>query len=59
MSKQFGHEDFLADLIAEACVSVQPEHSAFNVDNVRICKITGSGVTASSVVQVCTVCFSL
>lgn len=51
MSKQYGHEDFLADLIASACVSVQPEKTTFNVDNVRICKITGSGVTASSVVQ--------
>ena len=52
MSKQFGNEDFLAELIATACVAVQPEKTSFNVDNVRICKIGGSGVTSSSVVQV-------
>ena len=52
MSKQFGYEDFLAELIAGACISILPEKTTFNVDNVRICKIAGSGVTASSVVQV-------
>lgn len=52
MSKQFGYEDFLAELIAKACISIMPEQTSFNVDNVRICKISGSGITASSVVQV-------
>ena len=52
MSKQFGYEDFLAELIGSACISILPEKTSFNVDNIRICKIGGSGVTASVVVQV-------
>ena len=52
MSKQYGHEDFLADLISKACISILPEKSSFNVDNVRVTKILGSGLLASSVVQV-------
>lgn len=51
MSKQYGHEDFLADLITDACLSAMPLNGAFNVDNVRVCKVAGAGVTASSVVQ--------
>ncbi|KAA0201940.1 hypothetical protein HAZT_HAZT002139, partial [Hyalella azteca] len=51
MSKQYGYEDFLAELIASACISIMPEQTSFNVDNVRICKIGGSGITSSSVVQ--------
>ncbi|KAK2714890.1 T-complex protein 1 subunit theta-like [Artemia franciscana] len=51
MSKQFGNEDFLSKLIAKACVSILPEKTTFNVDNVRVCKISGSGLTSSSVVQ--------
>ncbi|XP_056910646.1 T-complex protein 1 subunit theta isoform X1 [Takifugu flavidus] len=50
-SKQYGNEDFLADLIAEACVSIFPDSGSFNVDNVRVCKILGCGVTASSVLH--------
>lgn len=52
MSKQYGHEDFLAALIARACMSILPEKSAaFNVDNVRVCKILGSGLLQSDVIQ--------
>ncbi|XP_022687930.1 T-complex protein 1 subunit theta-like [Varroa jacobsoni] len=51
MSKQLGHEDFLVDLVAKACISILPEETAFNVDNVRVCKILGSGITQSSVIQ--------
>jgi len=51
MSKQYGYEDFLSQLIASACISILPEKTTFNVDNIRIVKIAGSGVTASSVVQ--------
>uniref|UniRef100_A0AAX7SHJ0 T-complex protein 1 subunit theta n=1 Tax=Astatotilapia calliptera TaxID=8154 RepID=A0AAX7SHJ0_ASTCA len=51
MSKQYGNEDFLANLIAEACVSIFPETGNFNVDNVRVCKILGCGVTASSMLH--------
>lgn len=50
MSKQFGTEDFLTKLIAEACVSILPDVTTFNVDNVRVCKILGSGVQSSEVV---------
>uniref|UniRef100_A0A3Q2YQ88 T-complex protein 1 subunit theta n=1 Tax=Hippocampus comes TaxID=109280 RepID=A0A3Q2YQ88_HIPCM len=50
-SKQYGNEDFLSDLIAQACVSIFPESGSFNVDNVRVCKILGCGVTASSVLH--------
>ncbi|MEQ2193936.1 hypothetical protein XENOCAPTIV_018831 [Xenoophorus captivus] len=46
MSKQYGNEDFLANLIAQAC-----ESGNFNVDNVRVCKILGCGVTASTVLH--------
>uniref|UniRef100_A0A3Q2CGM2 T-complex protein 1 subunit theta n=1 Tax=Cyprinodon variegatus TaxID=28743 RepID=A0A3Q2CGM2_CYPVA len=51
MSKQYGNEDFLATLIAQACVSIFPESGSFNVDNVRVCKILGCGVTASTVLH--------
>ena len=51
MSKQFGNEDFLAPLIIEACKSVVVEGQTFNVDNVRVCKILGSGIERSQVVH--------
>lgn len=51
MSKQYGNEDFLADLITKACISILPEQTTFNVDNVRVCKIIGSGLFNSQVVQ--------
>ncbi|XP_074599050.1 chaperonin containing TCP1 subunit 8 [Brevipalpus obovatus] len=52
-SKQYGYEDFLADLIGRACVAVMPkgENASFSVDNVRVCKILGSGVTCSKIVN--------
>jgi len=52
MSKQYGHEDFLADLITKACISILPDkETQFNVDNVRVCKILGSGLQSSQVVN--------
>ncbi|CAL1538921.1 unnamed protein product [Lymnaea stagnalis] len=51
MSKQYGNEDFLADLITNACISILPEKLSFSVDNIRVCKISGSGILQSSVVQ--------
>jgi len=51
MSKQYGNEDFLSDLITKACISILPEKTTFNVDNVRVCKILGSGLQNSEVVQ--------
>ena len=36
-SKQFGQEDFLSDLIADAAIHTTPTNAQkFNVDNVRI-----------------------
>lgn len=39
MSKQYGNEDFIATLVAKACIAILPEKTTFNVDNVRICKV--------------------
>jgi len=43
-SKQYGNEDFLAELITKACLSVYPQTGNFNVDNIRVQKIMGSGL---------------
>ncbi|KAF6384473.1 chaperonin containing TCP1 subunit 8 [Rhinolophus ferrumequinum] len=51
MSKQYGNEVFLAKLIAQACVSIFPDSGHFNVDNIRVCKILGSGIHSSSVLH--------
>lgn len=51
MSKQYGNEDFISELISKACISILPEKTTFNVDNVRICKIIGSGLFSSEVVN--------
>ncbi|XP_071479827.1 T-complex protein 1 subunit theta-like [Diadema antillarum] len=51
MSKQYGNEDFLAKLISQACSSVLSKTATFNVDNVRVTKILGSGILGSSVLQ--------
>jgi len=51
-SHMYSFQDFLAPLIAEACVQVLPKNpSNFNVENVRISKIAGSGVTETTVVK--------
>ncbi|XP_055965232.1 T-complex protein 1 subunit theta isoform X1 [Sorex fumeus] len=51
MSKQYGNDVFLAKLIAQACVSIFPDSGHFNVDNIRVCKILGSGIYSSSVLH--------
>jgi len=52
MSKQLGNEDLLAKLITTACISIIPDkQTSFNVDNVRVCKILGSSLHRSEVVQ--------
>lgn len=51
MSKQFGQEDFISEIIAKACVSILPENTTFNVDNIRVCKILGSGLFKSEVLR--------
>uniref|UniRef100_A0A069DZ90 T-complex protein 1 subunit theta n=1 Tax=Panstrongylus megistus TaxID=65343 RepID=A0A069DZ90_9HEMI len=50
MSKQYGNEDFLAKLITKACISIMPEETTFNVDNVRVCKILGSSLLNSEAI---------
>ncbi|XP_037051648.1 T-complex protein 1 subunit theta [Bradysia coprophila] len=49
MSKQYGQEDFIADLIYRACNSIYTDH--FNVDNIRVCKILGSSLMKSEIVN--------
>jgi T-complex protein 1 subunit theta len=51
MSKQYGREELLANIIARACISVHAAGHSFNVDNVRVCKIVGSGVSKIDLVQ--------
>ncbi|KAF7289927.1 hypothetical protein MIND_01367700 [Mycena indigotica] len=51
-SKQYGFEDPLSALIAEAALAVMPTNpSNFNVDNVRVVKIMGGSLAGSRVVQ--------
>ncbi|ELU09284.1 hypothetical protein CAPTEDRAFT_170370 [Capitella teleta] len=51
MSKQYGNEDFLSEIIVDACLNILPEKSTFNVDSIRISKIAGQGVHNTSIVQ--------
>lgn len=51
-SKQFGQENIISSLTADACIQVCPKNPAnFNVDNVRIAKLVGGGLHNSSVVR--------
>ncbi len=53
-SKQYGYEDMLASLVADACLMVMPKaprKPSLNVDNVRVCKILGSNIYESEVVK--------
>ncbi|PPQ75082.1 hypothetical protein CVT26_011828 [Gymnopilus dilepis] len=51
-SKQYGYEDILANLVAEAALTVMPANPKnFNVDNVRVVKIMGGNLSGSKVVQ--------
>ena len=51
-SKQYGSEDKLASLVAEAALSIMPANPKnFNVDNVRVVKIMGGSLAGSKVVQ--------
>jgi len=50
-SKQYGQEDLVANLIFKACKAVYSGGAYFNVDNVRVCKILGSGLYRSEVVN--------
>uniref|UniRef100_A0A164X640 CCT-theta n=1 Tax=Daucus carota subsp. sativus TaxID=79200 RepID=A0A164X640_DAUCS len=51
-SKQFGQEDILCSLIADACIQVCPKNPAnFNVDNVRVAKLVGGGLHNCAIVR--------
>ncbi|KAG1879833.1 chaperonin Cpn60/TCP-1 family [Suillus subluteus] len=51
-SKQYGYEDTLSSLVAEAALAVMPKNPKnFNVDNVRVVKIMGGSLSGSKVVQ--------
>jgi T-complex protein 1 subunit theta len=50
-SKQLGYEEFLSELVGNACMQALKENQTFNVDNVRVCKILGSGVLNSTVMK--------
>ena len=51
-SKQYGYEDTLSDLVAEAAIAVMPPNPKnFNVDNVRVVKVMGRSLSSSKVVQ--------
>jgi T-complex protein 1 subunit theta len=51
-SKQYGYEDALSALVAEAVLAVMPANPKyFNVDNVRVVKIMGGSLSGSRVVQ--------
>ncbi|PIL33771.1 hypothetical protein GSI_04396 [Ganoderma sinense ZZ0214-1] len=51
-SKQYGYEDQLAGLVAEASLVVMPPNPKnFNVDNVRVVKIMGGTLAGSTVVR--------
>ncbi|KAK9986798.1 hypothetical protein SO802_031749 [Lithocarpus litseifolius] len=51
-SKQFGQEDILCSLVADACIQVCPKNPAnFNVDNIRVAKLLGGGLHNSTVVR--------
>jgi len=51
-AKLWGHEDLLAPLVAEACVSTMPpSRPSINVDNVRVAKLVGATIGDSQVVK--------
>ncbi|KAI1725072.1 TCP-1/cpn60 chaperonin family domain-containing protein [Ditylenchus destructor] len=53
MSKQSDHYGVISELVAKACVQIVPRNNSsnFNVDNIRVVKILGSGVASSRVVN--------
>ena len=51
-SKQYGFEDKLSELVAQAALVVMPPNPRnFNVDNVRVVKIMGGDFSMSKVVN--------
>ena len=53
-TKQAGYEDFLADLVVNACrttFATGVAHPRLNVDNVRIAKLRGGDVLQSKIIK--------
>jgi len=51
-SKVYGWEDIIAPLTAQACLHILPKNPKdFVVDNIRICKILGAGVSDSCLIR--------
>lgn len=52
-SKQYGYEDLLSDLVADAVSHVIPKDgiTSFNVDSIRVIKIMGGSLADSTVVK--------
>ena len=52
MSKQYGLEDILGSLITSACLmSISQRTKKISVDNIRVQKILGGGISDSEVVR--------
>lgn len=54
-TKQYGYENFLAKLVAEACLTTMPANqdkkASLNMDSVRISKLRGGNITQSALVK--------
>ncbi|KAJ3019417.1 UNVERIFIED_CONTAM: T-complex protein 1 subunit theta [Siphonaria sp. JEL0065] len=51
-SKQYGYEDLLSDVVAQAALEIMPKQpSQFNVDSIRVVKILGGSIHDTKVVR--------
>jgi len=53
-AKQYGYEDMLASLVADACLATMPapgRKAAINTDNVRVAKLVGATIDDSQVIR--------
>jgi len=51
-SKLYGYEDFMAPIIAQACIQILPKKPRnFNVDNIRVAKLLGGSVRGTTLVK--------
>ena len=52
-SKVYGWESIITPLVAQACIHILPKNNPhdFVVDNIRICKILGAGVSDSCLIR--------
>jgi len=51
-AKQYGYESYLTPLVAKACIHILPKNiKKFDVDNIRVIKVTGGGISDSFTVR--------